>query len=754
MSPRAPARAARVRVGLAAVLLGAVVLAAVLLAAPALLPGQASAATRLYIRNHVDSNDVRDLAAWNGALVAATTGGLVTVAMPAGPLVKTIAAPGGLPSNRTLALVESPSGDLWIGTADAGIARRAPGGGWRRSLTTFDGLPSNDVQALLRSGDSVWVGTAGGAALFAENPANARVALRRSDTSASTAGALVSDDVRALAILGDTLWAGTAGGLAAFAAGGWVNRSGVGAGAVNALLVQGDTLWVATAAGPRAYVGGTLRPVDPGHVGPSLSLALAGGILYSGSNGIGVYRRMGGAWSLTGPGLPIGATGALGAAPDGALWSGEQTGLARYDPGANAWTAYRTEGPQVESLQKVAVREHEAWFTPGNQTAPGLGSGLVLRTDGSTWSIVSSASTGGAIQASSVFGILAARDDALWLGHCCSPVEPRPRVERFDPERNTSIVPGPTNVIAFAQAPNLRVYGGGVEFENGLYVFEPGGAVIDSLTPSNTQGSARGAGLSSNNLSAIAFDAAGAAWIGTAEVGVDRWDGRGTDTHADDLWDHFATGFPSTSTHAVAALDTATAYVGTDGGIVVIAGGRLDLARMADVNDVIGAVPVQDLAADPRRVVWIGTTAGLGRYDHAARAMERFTTADGLVDDDVRGLAWDEARGILWVATARGVSEVHPQAAGAPALGPRVFAFPNPASAASGSVRIGGLAGAVRGEVRDLAGNLVRNFRADPAGNAAWDLRDASGGRVAPGVYLLVIRDGGRVETLRVAVTR
>jgi hypothetical protein len=153
-------------------------------------------------------------------------------------------------------------------------------------------------------------------------------------------------------------------------------------------------------------------------------------------------------------------------------------------------------------------------------------------------------------------------------------------------------------------------------------------------------------------------------------------------------------------------------------------------------------------------VVWIGTTAGLSRYDDASRTMERFTTADGLVDDDVRGLAWDEARGILWVATARGVSEVHPQAAGVPGLSPAAYAYPNPATGASGAVRIGGLTGAVTGEVRDLAGNLVRNFRIDPVSSAAWDLRDASGAPAAPGVYLITLRDGSRVHTLRIAVTR
>lgn len=731
------------------------VLAGTILALTAAAPSVLGA-TRLYIRNHVNSNDVRDLASWRGSLVAATTGGLVTIGMPSGPLAKTIATPGGLGSNRVLSLVVAPSGDLWLGTADAGIARETTTGGWRRPLTTFDGLPSNDVQTLLRAGDSVWVGTAGGVALFAENPANARVALRRSDSRASTAGALVSDDVRALALLGDTLWAGTGSGLASFAAGAWSDRSALFGGAVNALLVVGDTLWVATATGPRAYAAGLLQPADPSFAGTSLAFAQVGGILYAGGN-LGVQRKTGGSWSFTGAGLPFGAVASLAVAPDGALWAGASGGLGRYDAAAGSWTSYRTEGPAVDDLQKAAVRAGEAWFTPGNQFAPGLAPGFVLRTDGVSWGVASNSTTGGAIQSTSVFGILASREGDLWLGHCCSSVPPKPRVERFDPDSNSAIVPGPANVWSFAQAPDGRVYGvngADIELQNGVYVFDVNGAVVDSLTPLNTQGSARGTGLSSNNLRDIAFDPAGRAWIATAASGVDRWDGRGTATHADDVWDHFSTGFPSPSTNTVVALDTLTAYVGTQAGLVVITGGRNDIGRMADVNGVIGAIPVQDLARDPRRVVWIGTSEGLVRYDEPVRAVERFTTADGLVNDDVRGLAWDENRGILWVATAAGVSEVHPQASGAPALAGSAYVYPNPAIAGQGSVRIGGITGAVTGEVRDLQGNRVRRFRADPVANAAWDLRDDAGVLVAPGIYLLQLRDAGRVLTLRLAVTR
>jgi len=60
----------------------------------------------------------------------------------------------------------------------------------------------------------------------------------------------------------------------------------------------------------------------------------------------------------------------------------------------------------------------------------------------------------------------------------------------------------------------------------------------------------------------------------------------------------------------------------------------------------------------------------------------------------------------------------------------------------------------VSGEIRDLAGNRLRSFRANPAAPAAWDLRDERGAVVAPGVYLVVLRQGDFTRVLRVAVTR
>jgi len=112
------------------------------------------------------TDQVGGLTAWQGKIVAATLGGLVLVDPATREGTKLLASPGGLPSNQVLAVAVGPSGILWAGTADKGVARLVPGGGFKRTLTSFDGLPSDHVQTIYVHGDSVWVGTSGGLVRF------------------------------------------------------------------------------------------------------------------------------------------------------------------------------------------------------------------------------------------------------------------------------------------------------------------------------------------------------------------------------------------------------------------------------------------------------------------------------------------------------------------------------------------------------------------------------------------------------------
>jgi len=735
---------------------GGALLAALTIAVSCSAPGPApaDAATRLFITNHVNSNEVQGLAEWQGRLALATFGGLVFDDPGTGALTKTMRTPEGLPSNRVLCVARSPGGSLWAGTADEGIARMKADGSFRRPLTSFDGLPSDRVQTLYVTGDTVWVGTSGGVAVLTENPATGQVSLRRSDTRASTGGALVSDDVTAFQRVGDTLWCATAGGLSTFAGGAWAGRAATLGVAVRALTLHADTLWAGTVAGPRRYDGASFTLLAAGHFGACIALRSDGNQLVSGTSNAGTFHYAGGDWAPLGTGLPSPRAQAL-ATMSGELWAGTPAGLARYEPSAGSWVAHLSEGPAVNGSQRAAVDSRGVWLATGNFFPPATGLGAVLHYDGSRWSAISPVSTAAALQAADVFSVLSDRAGALWFGHCCGTGDPRPRVDRWSPTSNIWDRPATTNIYALAQAPSGRVYAGSVEHGNGVYEFDGvTAALLDSLTPLNTDVGI-GAGLTSNNLRGIAFDPTGRAWIATATTGLDIVNEQGTvGDHADDVWIHLGTGFPSLQATSVVTDGPRSGWVGTVAGVTRIVNDVVDAVTTPAINARLTVPLVKDLALDSGGNLWIATAGGLARVDAATRAVENFTVLEGLAGDDVRALAWDSSRGALWAGTTDGVSEIYPSSGSGSSFGNGTYLYPNPVDAGATALRLGGITGEVVGEVRDLSGATLKTFRCDPARNEAWDLRDSDGSPAAPGIYLIVLRDGGRSQVLRAALVR
>src|SRR5439155_73762 len=132
-----------------------------------------------------------------------------------GVITKILGSPGGLPSDHVLSVEVSPSGMLWAGTADRGVARIRPDGTFRRPLSSFDGLPSDRVQAVYTRGDSVWVATSGGVEGFFSGSAALGVYQYAPGAWQSTGAGLPTPRVGALRDGPDgALWAGTSGGAA------------------------------------------------------------------------------------------------------------------------------------------------------------------------------------------------------------------------------------------------------------------------------------------------------------------------------------------------------------------------------------------------------------------------------------------------------------------------------------------------------------------------------------------------------------
>lgn len=712
-----------------------------------------ASARTLFVNNYINSNDVRGAVAWGTSLALATHGGVVVHDPAAGTFQKILRTPSGLPSNDVSCVAVGPSGTLWAGTKGQGVARLKPGGGFRRTLTSFDGLPSDFVTTLYVHGDSIWVGTAGGIALFTESAGSGQVALRRADTVARTAGGLIGDQIAGFSVIGDTLWCATTAGLSSFAQGTWTARAAALTGATpRGLAVHRDTLWAATSNGPYRYASGVFQPVTGRHpAGGSWVLRSLGGGFYSGTNVGSVLRYDGGGWTAVGAAGPTPAPAVdLAGAPDGTLYAATRLGLARYDLPGNAWVGVLSPGPLWDAFLPPSVRAAAnadgVWFTTGNNLA-------VVHYDGRAWATLTPNSTGGLLDNTGVFGLLLDRDGRVWLGHCCTFVEPVPRLDRFDPGTNTWDRPAGSNLITLAQAPSGRVYAGGVEYGNGIYEYDgTTGALLDSLTPANTQGGT-GPGLASNIIRAVAFDAAGKGWFALRDAGLDIWDGRGTPTHNDDVWTHVSAGLPALFNYSLAVESPSRGWLGTVGGLARVQDGVVARTWTPSTVPALPAPQVNDLALDAQGNVWIATVAGLSILAPDG-SLETYTVADGLVDDAVTCLAWDATAGAMWAGTAHGISRIVLGGGPVPGFSGRTYVYPNPVRESDAGLKLGGLTDAVKGEIRDPAGRLVRRFHATPTSTLIWDLTRADGGAAAPGIYLVVLRDKGASRILRVAVLR
>jgi DNA-binding beta-propeller fold protein YncE len=232
-------------------------------------------------------------------------------------------------------------------------------------------------------------------------------------------------------------------------------------------------------------------------------------------------------------------------------------------------------------------------------------------------------------------------------------------------------------------------------------------------------------------------------------------------------------------------------YNVNDGGIVAIDPATLTAAGVVATEEGLGG-DVLDLAwrDDARAYAIVGDAAfntSLIRWSLASGASEGTLYAPGgfsLADMEITpdgSEVWAcnssfSSPGLRVFSTATGLPVAGPlfctlppqgiafdhaagQVADVPAAPTKLALAPPAPNPAPGPVTLalGGAAGGeVRVEVSDVAGRRVREWTEAGAGtrSISWDLRDGDGRRVAPGVYLVSVREGEAFTSRRVLVVR
>jgi ligand-binding sensor domain-containing protein len=170
---------------------------------------------------------------------------------------------------------------------------------------------------------------------------------------------------------------------------------------------------------------------------------------------------------------------------------------------------------------------------------------------------------------------------------------------------------------------------------------------------------------------------------------------------------------------------------------------------------------VQSIAVDALNNKWISTNNGIfvvnADGSELLRTYDVASTDGQLLTNDVRSIAIDQQRGIVYFGTEQGLSSLAIEAVQTnPSytnleIGPNPFILPS-----ERPLTIRNLVTASSIKVMTLSGIVVAQFDAQGGGRAFWDGRDKNGALVSSGIYFIIAyaENGSQTVVGKVAVIR
>ena len=724
---------------------------------------------------HLYGNNIYELAYDDGVLWWGTTGGLVEMSLADTSFILHPRDDRGLPSDSVYALAFDAEGNLWCGTSSGGIGVKLDRGGWR-VLRSFDGLPheiGEDPRVLALSGadGNITVGTGDGYVTFVGLDGGTIWGCTVIDPCVDVLPSLV---VQSVMSLGDTIWLGTAQGaarhtpsdsetpLVLFADG--LEGDAL---SVTALASFENRIWAGTMDGAYYFDADLELWIATDGLTDNVSdFLVANGMLIAANSNLpelpsddeGVFVWNGTDWD------PLGTNYGFDAhalALDGNIWCGTSFGVKAYDPGQDLWgAAYQIGGlPTEKNVWSVGAGERpEVWF--------GFQTGQVAGYDGDRWWRFTRANTGGKLQGKWTQAVYIDQSERVWFGHCCCDTCHVDRASGSNPSSFTwERIPAlNTRVITDDGNGNYWMGSGATDASvgDGLFLWQEGDS--PSTVTQFTTATGGNFELSSDQIAGLVVDTQGRLWIGNREAGVDIWD-YGADPHqmGDDNWLHLTDdglGDGDIISNAVLSLagDGNRIWIGTSLGVTLYEDGEF---RWSWGGFQLGNPFVNAMTVTSDRAAWAGTDDGLVRFvpdEFGLFELEHYAFPD-LASKAVNALASDGLE--VWIAARHGVTggsqslvEIGPtfgQLSGIP--------YPNPfIPEMHEGVRLDGIGVTVSGSVYDAAGATVATFENVAPGEIVWDGHvgpaDATAPVAAPGIYAIVARSGPLTMTARVAVFR
>ena len=750
----------------------------VLMVVPAVATAQQNALDLGRWKNFTDMKTVRGVAAATDSVWVATAGGLFLYNPSASRFVKYTNS-DGLSSNDLTAVTIDGAGRVWAGSSDGYVNAFSPSTGEWIAIRSIheSGQVAKSVRVLLVSGDSLFIGTDFGISVlqisrreFRDTYANLgfssqagvndvkiykgqiwaatdlgvasaqigapNLSAPTSWTQYTTTSGLPSNVCNSISILHDSVVVGTSQGVAMFggnkfsSVGAYVNRPVVEIlGRANDVVVLlGDAGSCRVESFSNLFSSSTVIAVNTQYQASSLAAQPASSNLWVGTLLQGIARWTG-SWEYRAPNGPMSSLFSSVVVDDqGVLWaasgtSGRGTGFYRYDPTASDdshWKNYTSA--------KYPVMKNDDYYK------------VSLGANGSVW--ISSWGV----------GVVEVVGDSIH--------------RRLDQTTTPALAGSVTS------DPNYVVIGGAaVDSKGSTWIVDRtavNGNHIMQLKQDGTP--VYWNSISDGRFTNILIDRNDTKWFANSEPsdkpipppGLYYFNEDSTVAGTRPLrgWGNISNGLPNGTILSLALDLDGDVCVGTDLGITIFTD------PVSPKTSKIAYVPllgqsIQAIAIDAVNNKWVGTKEGVDVLNpDCTQLLAQYsvlTTNGKLVSDDIRSIAFDQKRGIVYIGTEKGLSSlaVFPvQAARTMTtleLGPNPFVVPS-----AGQLTIRNLAAASSIKIISTNGMLVRQFQAQGGGRAFWDGRSTNGELVPSGIYFIVAftENGSQTSTGKIAVVR
>ena len=696
--------------------------------------------------------------------------------------------PGGLVSNQIGALAIDRSGRLWAGTLGTGLSRLAPDRKTWDLLSVFDGLPSDTITVLEAQGDTVYIGTTGGIALWDGNTIAGAI------PDGVNPSPFTINTITGIAQLGDSVWVSTPDGI-------YVSRlSQVPQtwNTVNQNLVSNNILGLASDGSSLFAYGNNVPYIfhfdtdlwgfagNYGAIGTVVRLDDGNGVVTAATDQ-GIYRwnpaLAGGSgdWEAIQVGAPyassidpanVGARYAVASDPArGVTYAANGLGVHVLTPGCTQCPTYAPPGPLGNNIINLGLQP----LSNGSQIYVNTFDEGVSRFDGKQWrhwpKQACTLCDTTFIFPIYTFSIQVTPAGKKWVACWSGPIEefddsvsPASFIHHYEaqvgealaPERHTfgwATTVDPDGGVWFGLETNGQ--GNPVPPAIGLDYYNASGAFVRNFRPSNTNPSYP---MRGGQIRGLTVDHRGRFWVGYTGQGVQYFDWPLPPSGVPDFLN-----LPGTLSYYVQSLRTYgdSLWVLTTSDLR-----RYDARSLNPAPNSVFSPPgetaqnaIRPLEVGPDGSVWLGTGSGLRVY-HPGGAIEDFKTSNSaLASDAVRAIFVEPKTGVAWIGTSAGLNRydphwVPPPVSSAPSL--RVSIYPNPLTLTGigTPLRLSGSSDVYEGEVYDLNGRVVSHFSGVRDGQTFWSGKDDHGSVVKPGIYFVRVTSRGHSATARVAVVR